>query len=71
MSDVALRTSPPVAGRRLAEVGRQTLLGVAEGIAAARRYARLSAMSDRDLAPLGLSREDVPRFAVFGDPRAR
>lgn len=69
MSDVALRMSLPATRHRIADVCRQALLGIAEGIAAARRYERLSTMSDGELARLGISREEVPRAAVFGERR--
>lgn len=71
MSDAALRITLPATRRRVGDAVRQALLGIIEGIAAARRYERLAAMSDRDLARFGISREEVPRFVIFGDPRPR
>ncbi len=40
--------------------------GAREGQDIARRYERLSRMSDGQLASLGLSRDQVPRAAVKG-----
>jgi hypothetical protein len=47
------------------------LTGIAEGFAAAQRYERLAAMSDAELARRGLTREDLPWFAVYGERRPR
>jgi hypothetical protein len=44
---------------------------MAEGFAAARRYERLSSLSDAQLQRLGLTREDVGWFAMYGKPRPR
>jgi uncharacterized protein YjiS (DUF1127 family) len=40
--------------------------GVREGLELARRYDRLTAMSDTDLARLGLRREDIPQATLRG-----
>ncbi|WP_421722762.1 DUF1127 domain-containing protein [Bauldia sp.] len=37
--------------------------GIADGVRAARLYNQLDRMSDRRLADIGLSREDLPRKA--------
>jgi hypothetical protein len=71
MTEIALRAPACGAWRRLAETSRQVLLGIAEGFAAARRYERLAAMSDTELARRGLRREDVGWFAMFGERRPR
>lgn len=67
MRDVTWQNPTAGALERLADGLRQVLLGIGDGLAAARRYERLAAMSDAELARLGLAREDVPRFAFFGD----
>jgi hypothetical protein len=71
MTDIALQNPTTGAWRRFAHASRQALLGIAEGFAAAQRYERLAAMSDAELARRGLTREDVPWFAVFGERRPR
>jgi hypothetical protein len=71
MSGIALQDPTAGAWRRFAHASRQALLGIAEGFAAAQRYERLAAMSDAELARRGLTREDVPWFAVFGERRPR
>jgi uncharacterized protein YjiS (DUF1127 family) len=46
-------------------VRRFNLLGgIADGIRAARLHGELSRMSDRRLADIGLTRQDLPRKAV-------
>jgi hypothetical protein len=58
--------------RRLVAVRQRVsgfLLGVAEGFAAARRYRRLSILSDGELRQLGVTRQDLAWFAVYGKPR--
>ena len=40
--------------------------GIRDGLVFARRYDRLSAMSESDLARIGLRREDIPRAALIG-----
>jgi hypothetical protein len=55
--------------RRFASGCRQLLIGIAEGVAAARRYERLAAMHDRALARRGLRRSDIARFALLGEVR--
>ena len=68
MNDVALPIAGRGAWRRCADGCRQFLLGVAEGFAAARRYRRLSTLSDRELRQLGVARRDLAWFAVAGKP---
>jgi hypothetical protein len=68
MSDVALITGRG-AWRRFAHHCRQFLLAIAEGFAAARRYRRLSTLSDAELRQLGVTRPDLAWFAVYGKPR--
>jgi hypothetical protein len=67
MRDVTWQNPTAGALDRLANAWRQVLLGIADGLAAAHRYDRLAAMGDAELARLGLTREDVPRFAFFGE----
>jgi hypothetical protein len=50
---------------------RQVWLGLADGLEAAHRYERLAASSDGELARLGITREDVPWFAMYGKGRPR
>jgi hypothetical protein len=69
MNDVALRTTGHGAWRRFAEGCRQFLLAMAEGFAAARRYERLAMLSDPELRQLGVTRQDLAWFAVYGKPR--
>jgi hypothetical protein len=45
--------------------------GLQEGLELARRYDRLTSMSDSELARLGLRREDIPRAALAGHRAAR
>jgi hypothetical protein len=71
MSEIALHVPAAGSWRRLVHASRQVLLGIADGFAAAQRYNKLAAMSDAALARRGLTREDVPWFAVFGEPRPR
>jgi hypothetical protein len=71
MSDIALQDPTTGDWRRFTDASRRALLGIAEGFAAAKRYQRLAAMSDAELARRGLRREDVPWFAVFGERRPR
>jgi hypothetical protein len=69
MSDVALQTTGRGAWRRFADGCRQFLLAMAEGFAAARRYRRLSILSDAELRQLGVARQDLAWFAMYGKPR--
>jgi hypothetical protein len=69
MVDVALHTTERDAWRRFAHGCGQFLMGVAEGFAAARRYRRLSILSDAELRQLGVTRRDLACFAVYGRPR--
>ena len=77
MSDLALhhtaaaRHSATGAWRQLTTTLRQAWLGLREGFEAARRYERLAASSDAELARLGITREDVPWFAMYGKRRPR
>ena len=71
MTDIALQNQGAGVWRRFLHASRQALLGVAEGFMAAQRYERLAAMSDAALARRGLTREDVPWFAAFGERRPR
>jgi hypothetical protein len=70
VSNVALfdpTTRARTALARLGSSGRRLLLGIAEGVAAARRYESLAALSEAELARRGLAREDLARVAMFGD----
>ena len=69
MSDVALQASGRGVWRRVASACRQFLQAMAEGFAAARRYRRLSILSDAELRQLGVARRDLAWFAVYGRPR--
>jgi hypothetical protein len=69
MSSVALQTMGRGAWRRFVDGCRQSLRGMAEGFAAARRYRRLSMLSDAELRRLGTTRRDLAWFAVYGKPR--
>jgi len=72
-----IRTSMPFApatvgpGRpasALRETLSKTWQGLRDGVRAWRSYQRLSAMSDAELARRGLSREEILRAAMFGEP---
>jgi hypothetical protein len=69
MSDIALQIPTADTWRRLVDASRQVLLGIVQGFAAAQRHQRLAAMSDAELARRGLTREDVPWFAAYGERR--
>lgn len=69
MSDVALQVIGRSAWRRAVNGSRQFVLGMAEGFAAARRYRSLLMLSDAELRHLGLTRQDLARFAVYGKRR--
>jgi hypothetical protein len=69
MSAVALQTTGRGAWWRFVSGCRGFLLGMAEGFAAARRYRRLSILSDGELRQLGVTRRDLAWFAVYGKPR--
>jgi hypothetical protein len=71
MTEIALHGPTTGSWRRFTEGSREVLLGIAEGFAAAHRYRRLANMSDATLARRGLTREDLPWVAVFGEPRPR
>jgi hypothetical protein len=66
MSDIALHKTTGGALRRLSEGFRWFVAGIAEGIAAARRYERLAALREAELARLGLKRTDLPWLAFSG-----
>jgi hypothetical protein len=70
MSDIALHETTTGALQRLIEGWRRLLLGIGEGMRAARRYERLAALSDAELARRGLSRTDLPWLAFSGQPPA-
>jgi len=42
-----------------------------EGVSKARRYQMLAGKSNAELAQLGISREDLPRVVMFGQPSSR
>jgi hypothetical protein len=71
MSVLALER--PAAGgfRRLLAVCGQFLAAVAQGVAAAHRYERLSIMSDAELGRLSIERQDIAWFGLYGEPRPR
>ncbi|MGH6898771.1 MAG: hypothetical protein ACREJ5_19835 [Geminicoccaceae bacterium] len=69
MTDIALQRPTAGTWRRLANASKRVLLGIADGFAAAQRYQRLAAMSDAELARRGLTREDLPWLAAFGERR--
>ena len=52
----------------LREALSKTWLGLRDGVRAARTYQRLKAMSDAELARRGISREEILRIAMFGEP---
>ena len=59
-------------GRRapaLYETLSKTWQGLRDGLRAARSYHRLKAMSDAELARRGITREEIVRVAVSGEPR--
>jgi hypothetical protein len=69
MSDVALGTTGRGAWRRFADGCRRFLWAMAERYAAAGCYRRLSMLSDAELRQLGVRRQDLAWFAVYGKPR--
>jgi hypothetical protein len=77
MSDLALHPTAaarvPAAGawRRFTTGLRQAWVGLRDGLEAAHRYERLAASSEAELARLGITREDVPWFAMYGKRRPR
>jgi hypothetical protein len=66
-----LAAERPVTGavRRLLSFCQDLAAGIADGVAAAHRYERLSSMSDADLRRLGVSRRDIAWFALYGKQR--
>jgi hypothetical protein len=71
MTDLALSATGSHGWHRAVDAVRELVLAMAEGLAAARRYERLSNLSDAQLQRLGLTREDVGWFAMYGKPRPR
>lgn len=71
MTDLALPATGSSGWRRVLQPFREFALAMGEGLAAARRYERLSALSDSQLHRIGLAREDVGWFAMYGRPRPR
>jgi hypothetical protein len=71
MTELALPITGSSGWRRTIDAIREFLLAMAEGFAAARRYDRLSMMSDAQLRRLGITREDVGWFAMYGKPSPR
>jgi len=68
--DDRYRDATPAWTGLLARLGRglcNFAIGIVEGIEAQRRYERLAHLSDRELARRGLSRDDLPHVALFGD----
>jgi uncharacterized protein YjiS (DUF1127 family) len=72
-----IRTSIPIApamtgpGRRtsaLRETLSKTWQGLRDGVRTWRSYQRLTAMSNAELARRGITREDILRVAMFGEP---
>ena len=54
------------AADRLSRLAVDVFEGIMEGREIATRYARLSRLTNAELARLGLSRVDIPRVAVNG-----
>ena len=52
----------------LRETLSKTWQGLRDGVRAWRSYQRLNAMSDAELARRGISREEILRVAMFGEP---
>jgi hypothetical protein len=52
----------------LREALSKTWLGLRDGVRAARSYQRLKTMSETELARRGVSREEILRIAMFGEP---
>ena len=71
MTDLALPATGSNGWRRTVDAVRQFLIAMGEGLAAARRYERLSNASDAQLERLGITREDLGWFAMYGKPRPR
>jgi hypothetical protein len=71
MSVLAVEGPRAGAVRKFLAAFGQLLGGLAEGIDAAHRYERLSSMSDAELRQLGIGRQDVAWFALYGEPRPR
>ena len=61
-------TGPGRPASTLQETLSKTWQGLQDGLRAARTYQRLNAMSDAELARRGLSREEILRAAMFGEP---
>jgi hypothetical protein len=71
MTDLALPVTGSSGWRRTVDAVREFLRVMGEGLAAARRYERLSTLSGAQLRRLGISREDLGWFAMYGKPRPR
>ena len=56
------------AADRLSRLAVDVFEGIMEGREIATRYARLSRLTNAELARLGLNRVDIPRVAVNGLP---
>jgi len=57
--------------RKVLTVCGEVLAAFAQGVAAAHHYERLSIMSDAELRRLGIERQDIAWFALYGEPRPR
>jgi hypothetical protein len=71
MSVLVVERPAAVGLRRFLAACGQFLAAFAEGIAAAHHYERLSAMSAAELRRLGIERQDIAWFALYGEPRPR
>jgi hypothetical protein len=69
---VLVLESPTAGGlRRILAACGAFLAAFAEGVTAAQHYERLSLMSDGELRRLGIERQDIAWFALYGKPRPR
>jgi hypothetical protein len=71
MSVLALERPTAGALRTVRVACGEFLAAVAQGVAAAQHYERLSLMSDGELRRLGIERQDIAWFALYGKPRPR
>jgi hypothetical protein len=71
MTDLALPVTGSSGWRRTVDAAREFLRVMGEGLAAARHYERLSTLSGAQLRRLGISREDLGWFAMYGKLRPR
>lgn len=73
MSTISMDSRPRRSGAsggaltRLSQGVGAFFAGLSDGLAACRRYEELSLLSDRRLAELQLRREDLARYAMFGE----